>query len=395
MTSPLPTSVLPLGVDHPDRRLFDGLIPTPRGTTYNAWLLRGSEASVLVDTVEPRFAPEWLARIRAVDPGNLRYVISHHAEQDHSGSLGVLLRERPDLEIVCSPRAERMLAEHVDLPEGTRIRPVADGETLSLGDRTLEFLHAPWVHWPETMLTWVREDRILFSCDLFGSHLGGDAGPASRVEGVMDEARRYYATIMMPFAAHIRKHLDRLGAWEPAYILPSHGPAWDEPRTILDATRAWAHGVPTSKVVLAWISMHESTGRMVEHLSRALDARGIRVDSFDLAEADLGRLAASLLDAPTLVLGAPMVLGGPHPSVTSTAQLLALLKPPIQNLGVIGSFGWGGRLAEPLQEIFEHPRIHPLPTVLARGVPRSEAFTALDALAEEIAGRHGLILPSP
>lgn len=393
--SPIPRGITYMGVNHPERRLFDSLIPIPEGTSYNSWIVEGSQASVLLDTVEPEFADSFLARLDQVAPANLRYVLSHHAEQDHAGTLEPLLRARPHLEVLGTSRCIKSLADHLDLPAGARLRALEDGEVLSLGDRTLELLHAPWVHWPETALTWLREDQVLFSCDLFGSHLAHEQGLASQEPKALAEARRYYATIMMPFAAHIRKHLERIAPLAPRLILPSHGPAWDQPSTILGAHQEWTSGRHVNRAVVVWVSMHGSTARLVEHLTRALEHRGVAVSSFDLAHADEGLLAAALVDSPTLLFGSPTVLSNAHPRVHYAAALVNTLKPPVRYVGVLGSFAWGGRMVDALKESMPRIKAEYLDPVMVKGLPRPEHLTAIDQLADQVAERHRSLNPSP
>ncbi|MGB9713108.1 MAG: MBL fold metallo-hydrolase, partial [Dissulfurimicrobium hydrothermale] len=157
-----------LGAVDWDRRLFDSLIPLPEGTSYNAYLIQGSEKNALLDTVDPPMADELMAQLTDVDKIDL--VVSHHAEQDHSGTIPRVLERFPEAKVVVTPKAKGMLMDLLNIPENAFIT-VEDGERLSLGGKTLRFIHTPWVHWPETMVTYLEEDRILFSCDFFGSHI--------------------------------------------------------------------------------------------------------------------------------------------------------------------------------------------------------------------------------
>ncbi|MCK5164414.1 MAG: MBL fold metallo-hydrolase, partial [Desulfobacula sp.] len=173
-----------------DTRLFDSLIPLPDGTSYNAYLIEGSEKTVLIDTVESQFAGELLAQLDNVP--KLDYIVSLHAEQDHSGSIPHVLSRYPDAKLITSPKAKGMLMDLLRIPEETFIT-VSDGETLSLGDKTLEFIHTPWVHWPETMTAYLKEDKILFSCDFFGSHIATSDLYVTDEARVYEAAKRYYA----------------------------------------------------------------------------------------------------------------------------------------------------------------------------------------------------------
>jgi flavorubredoxin len=383
-----------VGVNHPQRRLFDALIPLPEGTSYNAYVVRGRERVALLDTVEPEFLGELLDNLAAAGVTRLDYVVAHHAEQDHSGSLPVILERFPTARLVASPRCLSMLADLLDLPAG-RALPVEDGASLDLGGRTLSFLHAPWVHWPETMLTHVPEERLLFTCDLFGSHKGFAVDSSVDWAGTREEAARYFGTILLPFRTLVRKHLARVEALGVECIAPSHGPAHGVPALVLEAYRRWVAEVPASKAVVAFVSMHGSTERMARHLADALLARGVQVELVDLARADLGALAAALLDAATLALGAPAVLNGPHPVAASAATVVNALKPGLRQAACFGSFGWGAKHLEAGLGLLPDLKLEWLPLVACKGAPRQEAFAALDALATEIARKHEVLDAQP
>ena len=370
-----------------DRRLFDSLIPIPHGTSYNSYLVRGSEKTALIDTIEPHFADVLFARLDDLGLESIDYVVANHAEQDHSGALPQVLERFPGATLLCTPKAEGMLGDLLDLPEG-RIRTVADGDQVSLGDRTLRFLHFPWVHWPETMLTYVPEVRTLFPCDLFGSHLATNELVASDPMQTRAATRLYYAQIMMPFRRMIARRLDLVGALELDRIAPSHGPVHGDPTVVLDDYRAWVGDEVRNTVVLPYISMHESTRRMVDHLIDALTDRDVRVERFNLENVDLGELASALVDAATLVVGTPTVLGGAHPNAVYAALLANLLRPKVRFASVIGSFGWGGKAVEQVIGSMGQLKFDLLDPVLVKGVPDDSALAALDALADSIVAHH-------
>jgi len=280
-----------------------------------------------------------------------------------------------------------MLVDHLHIdPE--RIVTVEDGKTLSLGDRTLEFIHAPWVHWPETMLTYLREEKILFTCDFFGAHLATTELYATDKARVYEAAKRYYAEIMMPFRAMISKHLKRLDDYEIAMIAPSHGPVYDDPAFILGAYRHWVLDPPQNLVLIPYVSMHGSTQVMVDHLTASLVDRGISVKPFNLTVTDLGKLAEELVDASTIIFATPTVLAGPHPGVVSAAYLINALRPKLKYAGVIGSYGWGGKAPETVTGLVGTLKLDWFDPVTCKGLPGKEAFQALDRLAEAIAMRH-------
>jgi flavorubredoxin len=375
-----------VGVIDWDRRTFDELVPLPDGTSYNAYLVKGGEKTALIDTVDPAFADVLLGRLAALGVSRLDYVVSNHAEQDHSGSIPAVLARHPEAMVVATPKGQGLLADHLAIP-ADRFLPVEDGATLELGGRTLRFIHFPWVHWPETMLTWLEQDRMLFSCDLFGAHLAAGELLAAEEHATLDAARRYFAEIMMPYRHVIRGNLPRVAALPVAAICPSHGPVLPRPQAILDAYREWVSDTPGRRTVIAYVSMHDSTRRMAQHLAEALVERGVGVDLLNLATADLGKLAVALVDADTLVLGSPTVVGGAHPLVANAAYVANLLKPRARHGVVIGSYGWGGKTAAQLTALMPVLKLEWLEPVLVKGLPKPADFQALDRLADAIAAK--------
>jgi len=378
-------SVCWMGAVDWSRRLFDSLVPLPDGTSYNAYLVRGSEKTALLDAVDPAKSDLLLNQLDGID--RIDYIVAQHVEQDHSGSIPLLLDKYPAAMVVSTPKAQGMLLDLLGIPE-QRVLTVEDGKTLSLGDKTLEFIHTPWVHWPETMCTYLREDGILFSCDFFGSHLATTDLCVTDQAAVYEAAKRYYAEIMMPFRSAIRKNLAKVETHDIKMIAPSHGPVYDQPGFILDAYKDWISDSVKNEVVLPYISMHGSTQRMVDHLVSALAERGVKVHLFDLTVTDIGKLAIALVDAATIVVGTPTVLGGPHPSVHYAAHLANVLRPKLRYASIIGSYGWSSKAIEQIAGLIPNLKVEILDPVLCRGCPQGEAFAALDKLAGSIADRH-------
>jgi len=368
-----------------DRRLFDSLVPLPDGTSYNAYLIEGSEKTVLLDAVDPAMVDILMAQLHATP--SVDFIVCQHAEQDHSGTIPRVLERFPHAKVLATPKGRTLLMDHLHLAESS-IVTVADGETLSLGDKTLRFVHTPWVHWPETMVTYLEEDRILFSCDLFGAHIAASDLCVTDQGRVYEAAKRYFGEIMMPFRTVIAKNLEKLAAYEVEMIAPSHGQIYDQPAWILDAYRDWVLSPPRNLVVLPFVSMHGSTRAMVDYLTTALAVRGVRVELFNLAVTDIGKLAMALVDAGTLIVGTPTVLAGPHPLAAYAAFLANALRPKARFLSIIGSYGWGGKCVETLAGMIPNLKVEVLEPVLCKGMPDQAAFTALDRLADAIAQKH-------
>ena len=327
-----------MGVVDWNRRLFDSLVPLPDGTSYNAYLVKGAEKTALLDTVDPAMEGVLMRQLASVD--RIDYMISHHVEQDHSGTIPAVLEKYSQAIVVCTPKAKELLVDHLDIaPE--RVKTVADGESISLGGKTLRFVYTPWVHWPETMVTHLVEDRILFTCDFFGSHLATTDLFAGKEPYVCEAAKRYYAEIMMPFRKAIQGNLEKVRGMRFDFIAPSHGPIYDQPDCILSAYEDWVSDRVSNLVVIPYISMHGSTEMMVDYLVAALAERGIKVQKFELSSTDIGKLAMALVDAATIVIGTPTVHVGPHPSVFSATHLANALRPKLKYAAIIGSYGWG------------------------------------------------------
>ena len=370
-----------------DRRLFDELIPLPDGTSYNAYLVKGSEKTALIDTVDPPMASILMDNLNQLDVKNLDYVIANHAEQDHSGALPQILKFYPNAIVVATPKCKSLLTDLLLIPEN-KIIAVKDRETLLLGNKTLEFIHAPWVHWPETMFTYLREERMLFTCDLFGSHFAASDLYVTDESTIYEAAKRYYAEIMMPFRTVIQKNLENIKNLQLDMIAPSHGPIYDKPEFILEAYGDWVYSPPKNIVVLPYISMHGSTKKMVEYFVGALVERGIIVKQFNLAKTDIGKLAMALVDAATIVIGSPTVLVGPHPKVVYAVYLANALRPKLKFASIIGSYGWGGRMVEQIKGMLANLKVELLDPVVVKGFPEEEDFRALDRLADEVLNKH-------
>ncbi len=368
-----------------NRKLFDALIPLPDGTSYNAYLVKGSEKVALIDAADPAKTDELLGMLKEIP--TVDYVISNHAEQDHSGLLPAVMERFPNAKLVTSTKAKGMLLDLLELSEA-RIMTVLDGDTLSLGDRTLEFIYTPWVHWPETMCTYLREEQILFSCDFFGSHLATSDAFVTDEAHTMRAAKRYYAEIMMPFRIPIQKNLEKLAPYKISMIAPSHGPVYNHPAMILDAYKEWVSAAPRNLVVLPYISMHHSTQALVDRLVADLAERHVRVQPFDLTVTDIGELAMSLVDAATIIVGTPILLGNPHPTVGYAVSLANVLKPKVMYAAFLVSYGWGIGAIDRLPEMVSGLRAELLGNVVVRGLPRTTDLEAVDKLADAIAAKH-------
>lgn len=374
-----------------DRALFDELIPLPDGTSYNSYLVIGKEKTALIDTVEPGKGDTLVENLLKLSVDKIDYIISNHAEQDHSGTIPRILDLYPDAKVVTNPKCKGFLKDLLLIPEEKFIE-VKDEDELPLGEKTLKFVYTPWVHWPETMSTYLVEDKIMFTCDFFGSHLATSHYLDPDYNKVIEDAKRYYAEIMMPFRAIIKKNVAKIEKYEIEIIAPSHGPVYTEPDIIINAYKDWISDDVKNEVIIAYISMHGSVDKMVHHLVAALIEKGVHVKLFNLITMDLGVFAMSLVNAATIIMGTPEVLAGLHPAAVYATFLVNALRPKVKFAGLVGSYGWSGRtLLNQFKALAPNLKVDIFEPVLSRGYPVETDFRAIDKLAEEIFKKHSEI----
>jgi len=375
-----------VGVKHHNRRLFDALIPLPYGTSYNAYLILGSKKTALVDTVNPGFEKELLEKIsERIDPAKIDYVIMNHAEPDHANAAKDVLAVAKNAKLVASAKGKEAAMMYFDIPV-ERIMVVDESSEIGLGGKTLKFVDAPWLHWPETIFTYLEEDKILFPCDFFGSHLAVGEFYADEYgnENTLDMAKLYFAEIMMPFRKPGQTAVEKVKKLEPKMIAPSHGLIWREPKVILDEYTKWTSEKFQKKVMIAYVSMWGSTEKMVLALRDALVKRGVTVEVFDLPNTEIGHIAKELVDTPVVVVGAPTVLGGVHPVAAYATMLVKTLRAPTKYAAVLTSYGWSGGAVKALQGILEGTKIEVLGVVEVKGPPKKTEFDKVVELADKI-----------
>jgi len=373
-----------VGVRDWSRRLFDSLIPLPRGTSYNSYLVIGRDGKALIDTVNPGFEGELEEKVRSLTvPEEIDYLVMNHAEPDHAGAIPHMMRIASEARLIASGRGAKMAQIYYHVPS-ERIRVVGDGETISLGDKTLRFIEAPMLHWPETIFTYLEEDKILFPCDFFGSHLAGGVY-GDEVEDLLVHAQRYWGEIMMPFRVMAQRALERIAGLEIRLIAPSHGPIHRKPELILNAYKRWAAGETRRKAVVAYVSMWNSTEAMAKQMAETLANEGIEVSLHNLALTDIGDLARDLVDSRAIILGAPTVLGGAHPLAFYAAHLFKALRPPTRFAVLLSSYGWGGGAARQIQELLSGLKIDVVGAVEINGPPTKENMRQIGDIGKALA----------
>ena len=370
-----------------DRKIFDELIPLPDGTSYNSYVVFGKDKTALIDTVDPSKEEILLNNLRKLKVDRIDYVISNHAEQDHSGTIPRILEMYPKAKVVTNKKAKQFLMDLLHIPDEKFI-VVEEGEKLALGGKTLEFYMTPWVHWPETMVTYLSEDRIVFTCDFFGSHLATSELMVREDMRVYEAAKRYYAEIMMPFRVAIRKNVGKIKMLNPKIIAPSHGPIYEKPEFIIKAYEEWISDDVKNLVVIIYVSMHGSTEKMVSYMADLLMERDVEVRLFNLPKSDIGEYAISLVDTATLIIASPIVLGGLHPVASFGVSLVGKLRPKLKNVAIIGSYGWGGRMVDEVKEALSNFKMKIFDPVIVKGLPRDNDYKLLEKLADEILSEH-------
>jgi len=375
-----------VGVKDWDRKLFDALIPLPNGTTYNAYLVVGTSQKALIDTANPGFEKELEDKIRRItDPSAIDYVVMNHAEPDHAGSIPYMMSINTKAKLVATAKGAKMAQTYYKVPED-RIVVVRDKDSIDLGGKTLQFVEAPMLHWPETMFTYVKEDRMLFPCDFFGAHVARGIFD-DEVEDLLVSAQRYFGEIMMPFSVMAQKALEKIKDLKIDVIGPSHGPIYKNPERILNAYKKWSNGETKRKAIIVYVTMWKNTEKMVQPLAETLMSEGIEVASYNLTVADVGDIAKDLVDSKAIVLGAPTVLGGAHPLAVYATYLVKALRPPLKFGVVLSSYGWGGGAIKHVQEILGSSKMEIVGSMEINGPPSESDVGKIIEIGKSLAGR--------
>lgn len=375
-----------VGVKDWNRRLFDAFIPLPQGTSYNSYLILGNEKKALIDTVNPGFEKDLEEKIkRIMDPVDIDFIIMNHAEPDHAGAIPYLMEKNKKAILVTTKKGVEMAKVFYKVPQ-ERMKAVSDGDSIELGGKTLLFIEAPMLHWPETMFTYLKEDKILFPCDFFGMHIAR-GNYDDEVEDLLIHAQKYFGEIMMPFRTMAIKALEKISNLEIQMIAPSHGPIHKNVNKILEAYKKWAYGKTKIKATIIYASMWNSTEKMVNTITKALANEGIEVVMYNLAVTDIGDLIKDLVDSRAVVIGAPTVLGGIHPLAQHAAYILKALRPPIKLGAILSSYGWGGVAAKQIKDLLETLKIEVVGFVEVRGPPSEKDLMNIIEIGKSLANK--------
>jgi len=374
-----------VGVKDWNLRLFDALIPLPQGTSYNSYLVIGESKKALVDTVFRSFAADFEGKVRRViDPAELDYLVMNHAEPDHASAIPHMMMISPRAKLVVTNKGAKMAKLYYGVPDD-RMLVVADQQTIDLGRKTLQFIEAPMLHWPETMFTYINEDGILFPCDFFGAHTAKGTFDDD-VDDLIPLAKRYFGEIMMPFRPMAKRALEKIANLKIDMIAPSHGPIYRNPEKIIAQYEKWANGETKPKATIAYVTMWGSTESMVKPLAETLASEGVEVALHNLAVADLGGLVADLVDSRAIVLGSPTVLAGAHPLVFYISYLAKALKPPAKFAAVVSPYGWGGGAVKQIAETMGPLGMKVVGVVEINGPPSDSDIEQIVGLGKKLAG---------
>lgn len=299
--------------------LFESLWPVSDGVNYNSYVVVGSGGAAVIDTVHESFFDGYVEELRSVvNLEDVRYVVVNHMEPDHSSSLPLLLEHLPNAKVVIS----RTGATLFNIPGD--VVPVGDGDSVSLGDRTLKFLNTPWIHWPETMVTFVPEEGILFSCDLFGAYGSYPDLVVDDWEEYIVEARRYYVTVLSKYSRFVGSALEKVRSLSPKVVAPAHGVTYsgEDLRRILDLYAEWSTNSGEGRVLILYGSMYGSVYERVRALYSLLESEGVDVDALDLSREDWSYAMSLVLGADVVVVAYPTYEGDVFPPVRFFLQLL-------------------------------------------------------------------------
>ena len=375
-----------VGVKDWNRRIFDALIPLPQGTTYNAYLVKGKEKTALIDTVGPGFEKELVGKIeQVINPTALDYIIMNHAEPDHAGSIPHIMQLSQKAMLITSEKGAKMANVFYRVPS-ERTKTVKDGDIIELGGKTLKFIEAPMLHWPETMFTYLVENKVLFPCDFFGAHIAAGLYDED-VEEIISFAKLYFGEIMMPFRNMGKKALEKVDKLAIETIAPSHGPIYKNPKRILDAYHKWTAGETKKKAIVVYVSMWNSTETMIKTMVETLLSEGIEVSFYNLVNSDIGDIARDLVDSRAIVLGMPTVLGGMHPQALYAAHLVKALRPPLKYGVLLSSYGWAGGAIRQALEILGSTKIEVVGTLEINGPPTADDHRKIVAIGKQLSNK--------
>ena len=318
---------------------------TQRGSTYNAYLIL-DEKITLIDTVRSYLFDKMMKRLSSlIDPSHIHYIVSNHVEMDHSGSLPLLMKIAKNATIITSPHGQKGLQAHYKKNDWN-FKVVKSDETISLGRKNMKFVLTPLVHWPDNMVSYLEEDRILFSNDAFGQHIASserfdDEYPLGII---VDEAEKYYANIVLPYSSQVQKAMDAVTPLTIDMIAPSHGIVWrSHGKTIVEEYKKWASNQVDNKCLIIYDTMWKSTEKIADSIQEAFESHGIPVKMANLGHSHISDIIADVLTTRFICVGSPTLNSNMLPTVAGFLTYLKGLSPKNRIGLAFGSYGWGGQ----------------------------------------------------
>ena len=378
-----------VGVKDWNLREFHGYA-TPHGSTYNSYLIMDDKIA-LIDGVKAYLSHEQIARIQSqTDLSRLAYIIVNHVEMDHSGNLPELMKLAPQAKIVTSAAGKMALEAHFDTI-GWEYEIIKTGDSLPLGQHTLEFMTTPMLHWPDSMMTYVKEDKILFSNDGFGQHYAAASIWAKDVSlGIIcQEAKSYYANILFPFGTQAEKALNTAHQLELDIdmIAPSHGCIWDgkeEVGRILSLYAKWASGKNEGKAVIVYDTMWGATARLAETAMAVLQDAGIEVVKHCLSNKHISEIMGDLLDAKYVLIGTPTLNNQLFPRVAAFVTYMRGLQPKNKRAMAFASYGWKSGVTAEIQKVYEELGWQTVAPFEQKYTPKSDILEQMAARVREL-----------
>ena len=337
-------------------RNFHGYL-TQQGTTYNAYLII-DEKITLVDTAKADFSDELISRIsEIIDPAKIDYIIANHVEMDHSGSLDKILELAPNAEIITCSKGEKGIKRHYK--KDWNFKVINSGDSISLGKRSLQFITTPMVHWPDNMVAYMPEEKILFSNDSLGQHYASTMrfDDECDLDIVMKEAKKYYANIVMPYDKPTQNELAAVGQLDIEMVLPSHGIIWRKHLDkILAAYNDWAFSKNKKKVTIVYDSMWKSTEKMAKVVYEAFENKGYQIEFVNLQHRHISDIVTDVLDSSHIAVGSPTLNKNIMPSVAAFLTYLSGLSAGGKKAVIFGSYGWGDKSIPQLTKYMEEAK---------------------------------------
>ncbi len=369
-----------VGVLNSKLRIFDIIMRTERGTTYNGYLVQGSQKTALIDAVKHGFSTEMFERIEQIVPlDSIDYIVANHLEPDHSGSLPEALQRMPKARMVVSKNAKVFL--HELLNQDVDPLTVGTGDELDLGGKTLQFITAPFLHWPDTMLTYLPENKILFSCDFFGSHFSHPGMFDDQVDDFSHARKYYFDHIFRPFKEYVQKGLEAVAPLKIQVIAPSHGPILrTRPERYIEQYREWSQvpaAIPEGSLLIFCVSAYGLTGQLAQAVAEGALTTGVRTALYDLVGTEITNVLDTVEAADGLALGSCTINGDAVKPVWDLLSSLATLKLKGKWGAAFGSYGWSGEAVPMIEERLKSLKLRlAAPGLRVKFTPRPEDLAA-------------------